>query len=311
MNLNPLLKEKYPFAYNYFNILLNEVKDGSKKFPQGLIFEGSDTMGQYLFARELARNLNCNNDGDIDCNCTNCKWIRENTHPAINNVSEIHFKGEDDETKTLISVKQAKEIEKSLALSSDYHRFFIFFSSREKEYDENELNDFRLLGYSDIDFEINPLTYKTFHPSTLNALLKSVEEPPEKTTFIFLAKSREDILSTIASRCQIFKLSGRKENINYSDILPIFEKYPNISYEDSIFISAKLLDYIKEKNITADTLLNNIIAYFKDMLLNNLEMKNKINKDISFVSEAIKQIRANMHEKIVIEAMVLKIARGY
>ena len=34
-----------------------------------------------------------------------------------NNVSEIHFKGEGDESKTVISAKQAREVEKSLMLS--------------------------------------------------------------------------------------------------------------------------------------------------------------------------------------------------
>ena len=198
--LNSLFQNKFPFAYRYFSELINLVFENKREFPQALILEGADTKTQYLFALELARILNCMGDKSSTCECVNCKWIKSQTHPAINNVSEIHFKGEGDETKTVISAKQAREIEKNLVLSSDYHRFFIFFSSGEKEYDPFELSDFQELNYStDINFEIKPLNYNTFHPTTPNALLKSIEEPPKGVTFVFLTKSREDILPTIVN----------------------------------------------------------------------------------------------------------------
>lgn len=39
--------------------------------------------------------------------------------------------------------------------------------------------------------------------ATANKLLKLLEEPPEKTIFILIAESQDDILQTILSRCQI------------------------------------------------------------------------------------------------------------
>ena len=143
--LNPLFQNKFPFAYKYFNELLNLVFENKRDFPQALIFEGADTKIQYLFALELARILNCTGDKTSTCDCINCKWIKSQTHPAVNKVTQIHFKGEDDVSKTVISAKQAREVEKSLMLSSDYHRFFIFFSSGEKEYDPFDLIDFQNL----------------------------------------------------------------------------------------------------------------------------------------------------------------------
>ena len=130
---NTYVKNKFPFVCKYFENLLEFVFENKREFPQSLIFEGTDTKSQYLFALELARILNCQKDRAQDCDCINCKWIKSYSHPAINNVSQIHFKPDGDESKTVISVKQAREVEKSLMLSSDYHRFFIFFSSTEKE----------------------------------------------------------------------------------------------------------------------------------------------------------------------------------
>lgn len=309
--MQELFKRKFNFSENYFSTLLELVKKGERKFPQALIFEGSDTIGQYLFALELARILNCQNNGESDCDCINCRWIRSFSHPAIQNVSQIHSKPEGDETKTVISAKQAAAIENSLLLSSDYHRFFIFFSSKEKE--PKILPEFKLLGYdTNIDFEIMPLTYSTFHPTTPNALLKSIEEPPEKTTFVFLTKSKEDILPTIVSRCQAFKLSGDKEqkSLDFS----LFENYLNLKITTALDFSDLLLSYIKENDKDIETLLNMFLEYLLSLIkanLSNSAFVSKVKSDIKMVNYALKQSRASMQDKVILEAMALKLARGY
>ena len=310
--LNSIFENKFPFAYRYFSELLNLVFENKRDFPQALILDGADTKTQYLFALELARILNCQGDKTSTCDCINCKWIKSQSHPAINNVSQIHFKGEGDETKTVISAKQAREVEKSLMLSSDYHRFFIFFSSGEKDYDPFELSDFQELNYStDINFSIEPLNYSTFHPTTPNALLKSIEEPPKRTTFIFLTKSKEDILPTIVSRCLTFKLSGLKEKLSYDDILPIIQNYPNIDYKLGFEISDNIQKYIKESGCELELVLNKILEYLKDLMKQNPQMSAKINQDIKIINEAIKQNRANMSDKIILDTMFLRLTRGY
>lgn len=313
--LDKYFLDKFPFVYNYFSNLLEFVFENKRKFPQSIIFEGADTKTQYLFALELARLLNCKKNRELNCDCINCQWIKTHSHPAINNVSQIHFKDDNDETKTVISVKQARLIEKSLSLSSDYHRFFIFFSSGEKEYEENELKAFELLGYkTDINYSIEPITYKTFHPTTPNALLKSIEEPPERTTFIFLVKSREDILPTIVSRCLVFKLSGKKEKLDYSDIINLISDYPNIEYKSAFDISQNIQNFIKENYITLDNVLNKMLEYLKDLLMKNMQntqLITKINNDINIINQAIKQSNANLSDKNILETMFLRISRGY
>ena len=313
--INEFFKNKFPFSYNYFSNLLELVFEGKREFPQALIFEGTDTSVQYLFALELARILNCTKEKNNTCDCLNCQWIKTHSHPAINNVSEIHFKGEDDTSKTVISAKQAREIEKNLMLASDYHRFFIFFSSNEKEYQENELINFEKLNYnSNINYSIDPITNQTFHSTTPNALLKSIEEPPKRTTFIFLTKSREDILPTIVSRCLVFKLSGEKQKTNYDEIANIFSSYPNINYKNAFEISDNLQKYIKENSIQIETCLNKLLEYLKDLMKHNIQNNEycaKINSDIHIINEAIKHSRANISEKNILDTMLLKIARGY
>ena len=312
--MNNLLKNKFPFAYNYFETLIDLVKQNKRTFPQALIFEGEDTVGQYLFALELARIMNCENNGEESCSCVNCKWIREFSHPAVNNVSEIHFKGDDDTSTTVISAKQANQIERSLALSSDYHRFFIFFSSKNATLPTETLEEFEKMGYSsNIDYSINPLIPKTFSPTTLNALLKSVEEPPEKTTFIFLTKTKENILQTIASRCLVFKLSGNKKEINYDIIKNLFNSYPKFDYKSAMDVHFELLNIIKNNEIELVELLNMIMEYLKDLMKNNITneaLVAKIIKDIKLINEAIKMSKASILDSNVLEVLMLEFAEG-
>lgn len=308
------LKERFPFAYNYFSKMLELKNEQRRNFPQGLIFEGEDTIGQYVFALELARILNCKENGAPDCQCTNCKWIRNFEHPSITNVSQIHFKGEDDDSKTVISVKQAREIEKNLIMSSDYHRFFIFFSSSELKEEKDILKDFYDLGYrTNLNFTIEPINLKTFHPTTPNALLKSLEEPPLNTTFVFLTNSRENILSTIVSRCQVFKLSGKKQKVDFEEISNIFSNYPNIDYPKALDIVENLLELEKTKELRAENIFDKILEFLKELLkqnLNNSFLILKIKKDINTIKKAQKMTKANVQDKIAFEYMMLKIAKG-
>lgn len=306
--INEFFKEKSPFCYKYFSILLDQIKENKRTFPQSIIFEGSDTKLQYLFSMELARILNCTSDE----NCTNCKWIKSFSHPAVNNVSQIHFKPDNDTTTTLISVKQAGEIENTLKITSDYHRFFIFFSSKEYKYDDFELSDFEKLGYStQIDFSIEPLEISTFHPTTLNALLKSVEEPPKNTTFVFLTKSRENILPTITSRSLIFKLSSNSPFVTDEKIKELAQFYFELDFKNAYEISEKIINFSIENQIDTKTTLSEITCYLKDLIRQNPTSYTKIFNDIKIINGAIKMINSKVNEKNALETMLFRLIRGY
>jgi DNA polymerase-3 subunit delta' len=49
--------------------------------------------------------------------------------------------------------------------------------------------------------------------SASNKLLKLLEEPPEKTVFILISESEEDIIQTIRSRCQVLHFNGLSEQV--------------------------------------------------------------------------------------------------
>ncbi len=56
------------------------------------LFWGPDILSQCELALEVARILNCSENTDKDCNCLNCKWIREQTHPAVKFIQDLILK---------------------------------------------------------------------------------------------------------------------------------------------------------------------------------------------------------------------------
>lgn len=62
-----------------------------------------------------------------------------------------------------------------------------------------------------------------------NALLKTIEEPPDGVFLILLSDSLEQILETVQSRCQIYKLTplSKDEILEYID-----ENYKSLNLEE-------------------------------------------------------------------------------
>ncbi len=241
-----LLSDKYPYLTDYFTKAVNNT---SKPFPQSIVFYGNDLEAQYVFAKEIARLINCQKDKTDSCDCLNCKWINENSHPAVMTISKIDNKPEDDDSKTVISIKQSALIKEKLVSTSEFHRVFIFC---DKDEDNN------ILG----------LNNNNFQAETANSLLKIIEEPQPGVTFIFLTRYIEDLLPTIISRSQCFFVPTKKKNIcDYSIITGVFENYWDLERKNIFDISQKLQDLTKEYNTIQ--ILDAIQNYVYETLKNN------------------------------------------
>ena len=118
-----LLSDKYSFLTDYFTKALCSE---TQHFPQSILFYGNDIETQYVLSKEIARFLNCKEDKSDDCNCINCKWIREESHPAVMLISKKDNKPDDDDSKTVISIKQSSMIKEQLVNASEFHRVYIF-----------------------------------------------------------------------------------------------------------------------------------------------------------------------------------------
>ena len=148
-----------------------QVKLRQDRFPHGLLFSGPDGIGKRTCAQMVAKALNCANatKGEFCDSCAQCHKIDSGTHP---DVTFIRLEDEASEIK----IAQIREAIRML--------------------------DFRPLEGSSKVFIIDPAN--RMNPSSANALLKGLEEPPDNSYFILITNSLHALLPTIRSRCQSY-----------------------------------------------------------------------------------------------------------
>lgn len=281
------IKEKYPFLMKYFN---NGINSTGKNIAHCILFYGSDIQAQYDLALEVARMLNCTGDHTPDCQCLNCRWIRENNHPAVLTISKVDNKPSDDSSKTVISIDQARMIKNDLLVTSDYHRVLIF-CDKEKEGNVAGLNQFN------------------FQADAANALLKTFEEPPSNTTFFFLTKDKSDMITTVVSRAQCFYVpSMQDEDRDFSLVKDAMDGYLELERNEVLDFNDKILDLAKMVDPqTVFTQMQNYIEFLLRANIDNLSLKIKLISDLKTIEKAKQENRLNINIQTIVETLSFKL----
>ncbi|MGL4642342.1 MAG: DNA polymerase III subunit gamma/tau [Cetobacterium sp.] len=157
--------------------LKNSLK--SNRLAHAYLFTGPRGVGKTSIARLMAKGLNCLTNGitDTPCNiCENCKEISSGNFLDLIEIDAASNRGIDE-------IRQLKE-------KINYSPT----KGRKKVY---------------IIDEVHMLTKEAF-----NALLKTLEEPPEHVLFILATTEPDKILPTIISRCQRYDF----KSVNYKDM---------------------------------------------------------------------------------------------
>ncbi len=165
------------------NTLKNALNDG--RLAHAFLLTGIRGIGKTTTARIIAKAFNCEGDNNNKPTfeiCNNCGPCNAITKGNSLDVIEI-----DAASKT--GVDNIREIIESVMYSTNEMRFKIYI----------------------ID-EVHMLSTAAF-----NALLKTLEEPPNNTKFIFATTETKKIPATIISRCQRFDLKRIDQEvlINY------------------------------------------------------------------------------------------------
>ena len=147
--------------------IINSIKEN--KIPNAYLFTGIRGVGKTTIARIVAKSLNCINGINNLCKekyCESCKSISESSHIDVLEM--------DAASKT--GVEDVRDLIEFSRYGPTISKFKIFI----------------------ID-EVHMLSKQAF-----NALLKTLEEPPEYLKFIFATTEIKKIPITVVSRCQRF-----------------------------------------------------------------------------------------------------------
>lgn len=151
---------------SYFNPLLaRHLKTG--RIAHTYLFTGPDAEAKKEMVLAFAKALNCEKGAGAgsDCDCYSCRKIEKRLHP------DVRWLGEDEKTRS-VKIEEIRGLIHDSSLKPFEGRWKVFI----------------LKGAERLTTE------------AANALLKTLEEPPEHSVFILLAENKAHLLETIQSR---------------------------------------------------------------------------------------------------------------
>ena len=183
--------------------IFNSIK--ANKVPNAYLFTGIRGIGKTTTARIVAKSLNCSNGIGDPCKddlCENCMAISNSNHIDVLEMDAASKTGVDD-------VRDLIEFSRYGPTTAKYKIFIID--------------------------EVHMLSKQAF-----NALLKTLEEPPEYLKFIFATTEIKKIPITVISRCQRFDLTRIKSLELFNFIKKIKDKENGNASDDALKLIVKI-----------------------------------------------------------------------
>ncbi len=145
-----------------------------ERLRHAYLFTGPAGVGRRSLALKFAQAINCSEPTEpgMPCGeCRNCRQLKHMQHPDLAVVAAEQPGG-------MLKVDQVRELQRQLALTTIQARYRIALFLR----------------------------FEEANPNAANALLKTLEEPPDHVILLLTAENPDVLLPTVTSRCEIIRL---------------------------------------------------------------------------------------------------------
>jgi len=303
---HPLKPEFLSDQYAWLNEAFAQIikSFNADKLPHGLLLVAPNQSGKQLFASSLAKSLLCKQTTEQlkkACGqCKSCLLIDAKSHPDLSLVDcLLDNKGKQ---KKSIGIDQIRQLTNKLI-------------------ETPQLGGWRIA----VIVSVEKMTRGAF-----NAILKTLEEPGDKTLVLMLANSLQQVPATIKSRCQLMRLK-----LTEQQLIPWLTKTAECNESQAIdalnqchFAPFAALEYIREgtgkiyealnqaldnilaTHLTADEFLSEyshledqlwlqIAKYFQNVQLSILEFKQQQRSTQDKYKNVPKSIASQLYTQLI------------
>lgn len=198
------------------------------RVSHAMLFTGAEGTGALPLALAYAQYVNCRNRTDEDsCGvCPECYRMQRLEHPDCHYIYPVNA------SKEAVATGRADEKPRSEQFLHVWRRVVPqtegYLSEQEWYAELGIENQQGIINKNDANELVRQMGFKSFeggyktvivwlperlHEAAANTLLKLVEEPPERTLFLFASVEPEKIIATIRSRTQAVGLAGVPDEV--------------------------------------------------------------------------------------------------
>lgn len=273
----------------------------NRRVPHAFVFSGPDGVGKFNTALQFCKILYSSSNQKIQDDSV--KLISSLQEPVLKYICPLpRGRGEDADyssfeklTKDQLESYQ-EEIQKKI--SNPYHKIFIEDANTIKISSIRDIKKFMSSSYEEYPFRFIIIDYAhLMNEQSQNALLKSLEEPPEGYYFFLLTNQKEKLLSTIISRCWKLEFDPLSIDTIKSILINNFNIEPELSSKAALFSEGSIHSAIYLLNSNINGILESIISilrysfggrYYSAIKELNDSLKNQSVEEVKLIIRLIK-----------------------
>ncbi|MCK4518766.1 MAG: hypothetical protein KAU12_01475 [Candidatus Omnitrophica bacterium] len=168
----------------------------NRRLPPAFLFTGDSGRGKWEVLIDIAALIICESGRGPACDCSNCRRVKGGSHPDA-----VWF--EPCGSPPSIKIEQIRELRRKIILKP--------YEAKKKVF---------------IIFQAERMT-----EGAQNALLKTLEEPPEESILLLAVPNVRGLLDTITSRCRIIKFGAREDPAGELELREIIDAFLSLREE--------------------------------------------------------------------------------